>query len=106
MAKIKFRTNIGEVYEEKSFDAYIHSGAIHHFFYSWSIFVNYSVMNDEPVRGTTGIAKVVEKSMVWLLINNSIFIQAYYAPKFDPNILAVRLLSKDFEVLFSTSIRA
>ncbi len=31
MAKIKFRTNIAEVSEEKSFDAYIDSGANHHF---------------------------------------------------------------------------
>ena len=105
MAKMKYRSNIAEVFDEKSSDAYIDSGATHHFFHRRSAFISYSEMNEEPVRGATGFTKIVGKGTVRLPIDNGMIVEAYHAPAFSSNVLAVRLPSKDFEVLFSDSIR-
>ena len=59
--KIKFRTNVAVVSEEKSSDDYIDSGATHHFFYSQSVFMNCSTVNKEPVKGATRITKILAK---------------------------------------------
>ncbi len=67
--------------------------------------MDYSILNEEPVRGATGIAKIVGKVMVRLPIDNGIIVAAYHAPEFGSNILSLRHLLNNFEVLFSNSIR-
>jgi len=88
MAKLKFRANIAELSDEKTSDAYIDSGATHHFFHRREIFENYTRINDEPVKGASGISKIVGKGMVRLPINKSIFVEAYHALEFSSNILS------------------
>ncbi len=105
MTKIKFRSNISEVSEQKSSDAFIDLGATHHLFYSQSAFMNYSVMKEETVIGVTGVTEIAGKVMVQLPIYNGMIVEAYHAPVFSSNILAVRLLSNYFEVLCSNSFR-
>ncbi len=61
--------------------------------------MNDSFMNEEPVKGDTGTAKIFGKGMVRLSINNGMIVEAYHAPAFASNTLAVRLLLNDFEVL-------
>ncbi len=55
MAKIKFKSNIAEVSEEKCSDDYIDSGATHHFFHYRSLFLSYAQIDEEPVKGAAGI---------------------------------------------------
>ena len=105
MAKLKFRANVAELSEEKTTDAYIDSGATHHFFHHRSIFENYETLSEEPVRGAAGITKIVGKGMVHIPIGKGFYVEAYHAPEFSSNILSVRLLQKDFEVLFSESLK-
>ena len=105
MAKVKFRSMVAQVADEKTSDAYIDSGATHHFFHSRSVFINYSPVTEEPVKAAAGVAKIAGKGLVRLPVNNGMLVEAYHAPKFSSNILSVRLLQKNFEVLFSESIR-
>ncbi len=67
--------------------------------------MNYSAMNEESVQGATGKTKIIGKGIVRLPINSVMIVEAYQAQAFSSNILAVLFLSKDFEVLFSNSIR-
>ncbi len=42
MAKVKYRSNVAELSEEKTSSAYMDSGATHHFFHSKSTFITYT----------------------------------------------------------------
>ena len=106
MAQAKFRSNIAEISEKKTYDAYIDSGATHHFFHNKSAFLSYSRMPEEIVKGATGETKIVGKGEVKLPIGNGYIIQAYHVPLFSSNIISVGLLQKDFEIMFSESVRA
>ncbi len=105
MANNKFRKNIAEVSVEKFSVAYINSGATHHSFCNQSVFMNYSTMNEESAKGAIRTTKIVGKGMARLPIKNGLIVEAYHAQAFSSIILAVRLLSKDFEVLLSNSSR-
>lgn len=87
MAKIKFRRNIAQVSDEKLADAYIDSGATHRFFFSRLMLTTYTAIAEEPVKGATGLTKIVGKGMVQLPINNGMIVEAYHAPGFSSNIL-------------------
>ncbi len=104
MVTIKFRSNLAESSRMKVDDAYIDSGATHHFFHQRSIFLNYTKMNEEPVQGAMGITKIIGKGYVKLPTENSIPVEAYHAPMFSANILSVALLSDHYEVVFSKSL--
>ena len=101
MAKYKYRSNVAELHEEKNSDAIIDSGATHHFFHSRS--TDLEIVKEEPVKAAAGTTTIVGRGTVQLPIG--LIVQALHAPMFSSNILAVRLLSKTFEILFSSTIR-
>lgn len=105
MAKIKFRSNVAELSEEKSPDAYFDSGATHHFFYHRSSFISYTDIEETPVRGASTITKVVGKRLVKLSIGNGIKVEAYQAPKFSSNIISLGILYDDYDIVLCKSIR-
>ena len=103
MANIKFRSNLADTSGEKIYDAYIDSGATHHFFHHRSAFLNYKTIDTEPVLGATEITRIIGKGCVTLPIDNGLTIQAFHSHMFTANILSVALLRKKHEVLFSDS---
>ena len=105
MAKFKYRSLVAEVSEEKTSDAIVDSGGTHHFIHHRSSFITYEPMASEKVKGTNGISQVVGSGMVKIPIGNDITVEALHVPAFCSNILSARLLSKDYEVLFSQSMR-
>lgn len=104
MAKIKFRSKVARMDEKKSNDAYIDSGATHHFFHSRGSFISYETIPDETVRAAYGETRIVGKGTVCVPIADGYIQESYHAPAFSSNILASDILSEDFEVLKSSSI--
>jgi len=85
----------------KNPDAYIDSGATHHFFHDRNSFETYTSISQEPVIGATGISEIIGKGIIRLPIDNGIYVEAYHAPKFSSNILSVGLLQKQYDITFS-----
>ena len=105
MAKLKFRSLVAEVSDEKTSNSIIDSGTTHHFFHRRSSFTTYEPMDSEQVRGANGVSQVVGTGMVKIPIGNCILIEALHVSAFHTNILSVRLISADFEIIFSQSMR-
>lgn len=100
MVKLKFKSLIANVAEEKTSDALIDSGATHHFFHRRSAFIVHTDISHEDVFGATGDTKVVGNCIVRIPIGQEILVQAYHVPIFSSNILSVGFLSKNYEFLF------
>ena len=88
------------VADEKTSDAYIDSVAAKNFLHSRSVFIYYSPVTEEPIKAAAGVTKIVRKGLVRLPLNDGMLAEAYHAPKLSSNILSVRLLQKNFAVLF------
>ncbi len=76
MAKIKFRSNIAELSEEKCSDACIDSGATYHFLHNRSVFLSYAQMDEEPAKRAAVITKIVSKGLVQISVNNGIIAES------------------------------
>ena len=61
MAVLKFRANVAEMSDVKNSDAYIDSGATHHFFHRRDSFETYEAISEEPVMVAAGVTKIVGK---------------------------------------------
>lgn len=72
MAKVKYRSNIAEISEDKTPDAYIDSGATHNFFFRKSSFITYTTIDETIVQGASGFTIMVRKGLVYLPIGNGI----------------------------------
>ncbi len=59
--------------------AYIEYGATHHFLHQPSVLFNYTNVNEEPMKGGTGIAKIIGKGFVKLSIADGTLVEAYHA---------------------------
>ena len=105
MAKAKFRSKIACLSTEKTNDAYIDSGASHHFFFLRSAFITYSPISNETVRAASESTNLVGKGTVFIPIDGGIIVEGYHAPSFSSNILSVGLLKDNFDVLFSKTFR-
>jgi len=101
MAKVKFQSRVASVSNEKCDDAFIDSGATHHFFHDKSSFLTYDKMKYEPVKAASGTSKLVGKGFVKLPIDQGLIVEAYYASNFSANIISVRLLLKVYKIEFS-----
>lgn len=71
MAKLKynFRTKIARIEEQKSDDAYVDSGATHHFFHSRGVFLMYDPIGPESVQVAHGKTKIIGKRTLVLSIH-------------------------------------
>ncbi len=98
IARIKYGTNVAVVSEEKFNDAFVDSGATHHFFHNRSNFFNYEHISIESVNAASSTSKLIGKGTVQLPIDGGVIVEAYYAPEFSANILSVRLLLKIFKM--------
>ena len=76
MEKVKFQSHVAQITEHKTSDAYIDSGATHHFFHRRDSFVLYSPIEEEPVKAAASVSKIVGKGMVKLPINGGILVEA------------------------------
>ncbi len=104
MTQVKFRCNIAEFSETKNPNAYVDSGATHHFSYRRSSFCTHEAIKEENVQGANATSEIVGKGTISLPIGGGIDVEAYHAPKFSSNIISVGLLQKNFEIVFSESI--
>eukprot|EP00171_Calliarthron_tuberculosum_P001071 IDg1071t1 len=105
MAKLKFKSNVARCSQDKTKDAYIDSGATHHFFHSRSSFTNYKSIDTENVKAASGFSKIVGKGTVRLPVDGEITIEAYHAPEFSSNIIFVGLISISYRVLSDNDTR-
>ncbi len=105
MASNKFKSNIAEVSEDKCCDAQFDSGTTHCFSHNRFVSFSYTQMNAEPIREAAGTIKIVGKGLAQVPVNNEMIVEAYDHSAFSSNILAVRLLSNELEVLFLNSIK-
>ena len=62
-------------------------------------------MTEETVKAAAGVTTIVIKGTVRMPVQGGMIVEAYHAPMYSSNILSVNLLSRTFEVLFSTTIR-
>lgn len=105
MAKVKFRTSIATFRKDKQEDAYVDSGATHNFFHRRSSFLSYENIDQETVEAANGTSLLLGKGIVWISVNGGMHVEAFHAPHFRSNIVAVGVLSEDFDVLFSSSFK-
>lgn len=101
MAKLN-RCIIAQCSNENLSQMLIDSGATHHFFYSRPSFKSYEKGEVEEVKSSSGLSTIVWKGQVWLLIDDGIYVQAYYTPHFSTNIWSVSLLSEKYNIGFTT----
>ena len=101
MAKLKYRSNVASLSDEKCADAYVDSGATHHFFHSKTSFQTYEKIRPESVKAASSTSKLVGKGTIKFPINGGILFEAYHVPYFSSNILSVRLLLKSCDIDFS-----
>ena len=101
MAKIKFQSKVATVSDEKCSDAYIDSGATHHFFDRKSSFITFERIEPESVKAASSTSKLVRKGTIKLPFDNGTIIEAYPAPEFSSNIISVQFLLKTYKVEFS-----
>ncbi len=65
----------------------------------------YDTFKEENVQGANASSKIVVKGTVTQPIGDGINVEAYHAPKFSSNNIPFGLLQKNFEIVFSESIR-
>ena len=105
MAKIKYRTNVAVVFEEKCNDVFIDSGAVLHFFRNRSDSLTYEYVPIGSVNDSFSISKLIGKGTVQLPIDGSAIVKAYHTLKFSANISSVRILLKKNLRLTSMKMR-
>ena len=103
MAKHKFKSRVATLDSKKTNDAYIDSGATHHFFYARSSFISYETIEPDTVESTSGTSPLIGKGVVYLPIHGGVYMEAYHSPQFASNILSVGQIGTLFDVLFSSS---
>ena len=104
MAKMKFKSNVAQLSDEKSDDALVDSGATHHFVHDRAAFKTYESIDPIDVGTADGSSYVVGKGIVTIQLDVEVEVEAYHAPSFQSHILATNLLSEMYEVIFSSSI--
>ena len=101
MAKIKFKSKVATVSDEKCSNVYIDSGATHHFFHRKSSFITYERIEPESIKAASSTSKLVGKGKIKLSFDNGSTVEAYHAPEFSVNIISALLLLKTYVVEFS-----
>lgn len=104
MAKKKFRGQMAKVGEQKSMFAFIDSVATHKFFHAKQIFRIFKIIEPEMAQAAHGETILIVKGTVLLPLETKIIPKAYHATGFSSHMLTERLLSDNFEVIFSSSI--
>ncbi len=82
-----------QLYPKKCNDAFIDSGATHHFFHNRSNLFNYEHIPIESVNAAFSISNLIGKGTVQLPIDRGAIVEAFSA-----NVLSVRLLLKTFKI--------
>lgn len=98
----RYVSKVATVGESKTNDAFIDSGATHHFFHRRDSFKTYNEITIEKVETASGHSRLLGKGAVQLPIGKGVIVEAFHAPDFTSNIVANHLLSELFN-LFSTS---
>lgn len=102
MARLKFRSSIAQVSNEKTHDALIDSEGTHHFFHSRYMFCSCQTMSKKDVLSASGMSIIVEKGDVFIPLHGGMFLEAFQTPHFSANNISVGQLSKHFNTLFTT----
>ena len=105
MALLNFKSNVARVGEDRTDDAFVDSGATHHFFHTKSKFIDYKWVETAAVKTAEGVSHIVGKGTIKIKINGQteLTIEAFHAPDFSSNILASHLLSEFYEVLMTST---
>lgn len=103
---VKFRTTVATIGDKKSSEALIDSGGTHHFFHSKSSFLDCEPISEESVLAAFGSTTIIGKGLVWIPLNGGMQVEAYHAPRFSNNILAVCHLAVHYDVLFTSTFRS
>lgn len=101
----KFNTNISQTTQKKNYEAFVDTGATHHFFHQRSAFITYSTIVPESVESASATTQLIGKGNVLLPIGTGIIQEAYHASDFTSNVIAGHLLSESFELLFSNTVK-
>lgn len=80
-SQIKFRSNVAELVNEKSDDAFIYFDATNNFFHRRSSFIKYEIIDAEVVRVSHGKSQILGKSTV-RICNVIYLVEANHAPCF------------------------
>jgi len=75
MAKLKYQSRVANVSGEKCDDAYIDSGATHHFFHDKSSFLTYKKKISEPVKAASSTSRLIGKTFVKLPIDEGLIVE-------------------------------
>ena len=59
-------------------------------------------VTEEPAKSPAGVTKIFGKGLVHFPVNSRMLVESYHVLKLSSNILYVRLLQKNFEVLFQS----
>lgn len=101
MAKVKYRSSVAEIGNEKTSDLLIDSGATHNFLHSRNSFIEFEKIEPIDVRSASGVTKIVGKGTFLIPIDGGRTIDAFYVPQFTANILSVSKLTGLFNLLFT-----
>lgn len=71
-------------------------------FHSKAFFHNYRLVQHEDVQPASGTSLIVGIRDVYIPIAGGMYVEAFHIPQFAENIISVGLLSKSFDVLFSS----
>lgn len=93
MAKVKFRSNVATIVSKKPRTAYVYSGDSYKFFHSRYFLVLHTEIWKETRQAAAGISLLRGNCFAWIRLNGGTYVEAYHAPHFESNILAVNLLT-------------
>lgn len=88
--------------DNKIDDYFIDSGATNNLFHRRSSFIMYESISTESVSTADGESYLIGKGTVFPPIGKGIIMEAYHAPHFSANIVANSLLSKMFNLFFTS----
>lgn len=105
MGKLE-RSVIAHFNSKRSIKILVDSAVTHHFFYSRSFFTIYDKFEAEKVKSESVLSTIVEKVQVWFPIDGGMYAQAYPTLHLSTNIFSVGLLSKNYNIEFTTDLSA